>query len=247
MFLYLFSKLITIKTDNLYNELIENYLDGENYLFSLMNSFYIFIFLVSLFIYVSKTQCCKILGKFNIFFKIINRNNEILMIIIIGLIYNSMLSLVYLRYFYKDFNFKEQKIKESLLFISIIYNKLFIFSINFYCIDIYNKNKGNEIIFSQSMLITIYLLIIDGIIWIINHYANDDLLFYIQLRFSWIIGTLLFWFIIINIVLTFLKFSYFYVGGNFFCNFCCCNKNSVCRCCYSECCDNHCSYCHCCY
>ena len=69
MFLYLFSKLITIKTDNLYNELIENYLDGENYLFSLMNSFTTYIILVSLFIYVSKTQCCKILGKFNFFLK----------------------------------------------------------------------------------------------------------------------------------------------------------------------------------
>ena len=247
MFLYLIARLITIKTDKLYNKTIENNLDRNNYFDSLLLAFNLFIFIISIFSYAIRKNCCKILAKLNCLFKFIKSKNEIIIIIISVLIYDAYTSLYYLQRYSLDF-FRNEKEKESELFISVIFNKLFIFSINYYCIDIYNKNKGNEIIFSQSILISIYLFIIDEIIDVINKIVkNEDVLSDIQLLFSWIIGYVFPWFYFTNFILGVSKCFCFCIEGNCYCNCCCCNKDSICcRCCYSQCCDHRCSYCRCC-
>lgn len=250
MFLYLIARLITIYTDKLYNKAIENNLDWKTYLNSLLTAFGTFIYAISIFICAIRTNCCKILAKINCLFKFIKSKNEIIISIIVVLIYDAYSSLLCLLFFSLKpcEDEKEKKSEEIELFALVILNKFFIFSINYYCIDIYNKNKGNEIIFSQSILITIYLFIIDKIIDIINKIVkNDVILVAIQILFSLIIGFLSLCILIYNIILGICKCFCFCIEGNCYCNFCCCNKDSIyCRYCYSQCCDYHCSYCQCC-
>ena len=250
IFLYLIARLITIYTDKLYNKAIENNLDWKKYLNWLLLAFGAFIYVISIINWANRTYWCKILAKLNCLFKFIKSKNEIFISIIAVLIYNAYSFLFFLVFLslINNEDENEKEIEEIELFPLAILNKLFIFSINYYCIDIYNKNKGNEIIFSQSILITIYLFMIDKIIDIINKIVkNDVILVAIQILFSLIIGFLSLCILYYNIILGICNSFCFCFEGNCYCNFCCCNKDSIyCRYCYSQCCDYHYSYCQCC-
>ena len=132
--------------------------------------------------------------------------------------------------------------------------RYFFFSLNYYCTSISESKRGNEMLLSQSTLITIYLFINNIIISFIqrilfdNNENNYDNLYRIQLFFS-IIFVIIFYFLIINNIIFFLckKFKLYYcVEGICLCHCYCCNEDSICHCCYCHCCEENCSYCDCC-
>jgi len=250
MFLYLIAKLITIKNDNEFENMIENNLNfGEkiDYLIVMIITFILIIFLINKIKETKEDESFKINAQLNCFFYLF-QNSEILIEILFILFFDSYISFYYtIKGILKKY--EDEKEKETIFYFSIILNKLFIFSLNFYCIDIYNKNKGNEILLSQSTLISLYLFIIDTIIYQIKKLIkNENNLLIIQLAFSFVFTVGFSLIMIINVILASLKSCCFCVEGNFYCIFCCCNnKANCCECCYSESCDNHCSHCKICY
>ena len=252
MIIYLISKIIIIHSENLFNEILENSNDLTIKIYclkALIFSCCLFILIISYFREVEKNkdnQKKRInLSKINRFINFIQNNgfSEYLLL----LFFVSILSFNYLIYDLLG-KFKNEEEKETFLFNAIITNKLFYFSLNFYCIDIYKKNKGKELLFSQSTLITIYLYIIDLIIWAIK-LLNNNVLYFIQFGVTFIFSIFYFGFfliIIMKIIFNIFKSFCIYIKGNFYWSCCCCYEYSGCRCCYSECCDSYCSYCKCC-
>ena len=131
---------------------------------------------------------------------------------------------------------------------SIIFTKVYlVFLINYYCLIIAKNRINFEFLFSQTILVTIYLIICDSIIYGIKLLLQTSYnAFFLQLIASGILGLIL--------LIFFYRFIYFYcvsifpcchyLQGYCICQACCCNKNSSC---YSHCCELNCSNCNCYY
>ena len=86
----------------------------------------------------------------------------------------------------KNFDFR-------FLLITILINKYFVFSLNYYCANVVELKKGLEILLSQSTLITIYLNLIDLFIYVIDIIIPDiNVLYMIQLVLSGILFLILY-------------------------------------------------------
>lgn len=83
----------------------------------------------------------------------------------------------------------DKKIGFRNLYYILIINKLFLFSLNYFCLNLAKNNERNEFLLSQSTLITIYLSIIEGIINLINYLIGEnlDLIYNIQIKLSYIL------------------------------------------------------------
>ena len=83
----------------------------------------------------------------------------------------------------------DKKIGFRNLYHIFIINKLFLFSLNYFCLNLAKNNERNEFLLSQSTLITIYLSIIEGIINLINYLIGEnlDLIYNIQIKLSYIL------------------------------------------------------------
>ena len=159
---------------------------------------------------------------------------------------------------YKDI-FKEN----SYIVIPILLNQFYYFTLNYYCIRIWEEEKGFELV-PVSTLISLYILIMDLIVKFIIYISNDSFLFGIQIMFS-VVPLFLFFvfffnfiFYIICTIHCFPRFFYFFLlffGGGicydpyyclegcyffkrkFYCEFCCCDLDNPCFCEY---CSNNC-------
>ena len=139
---------------------------------------------------------------------------------------------------------------------SILFKRFFIFSFNYYCTTIKQSIKGNELFFSQSTLITIYLSISDLIIMLLQKFFFSDnnkdytKLYIIQLICSLVFFVFIILFLMINGIIFFWckKWKLYYCfEGSCLCQCCCCDEDAFCRCCYCHCCEANCSYCDCSY
>ena len=137
------------------------------------------------------------------------------------------------------------------LYISIKYYKVLFFVFNYYCTNISENNGKKELLTSQSTLVTIYIIIINLIIYLIRYAFNKNLksLYKIQFFFtifiSIIIYLLLIMYLISKVFLILEKYNcYICKEGNVICKCCCCDESSsICKCCYSQCCKKYCNYC----
>ena len=145
------------------------------------------------------------------------------------------------------FSFDDEKFMEKYsLYNSILFSEYFIFLVNYYCLIITKNRIDFELIFSQSISISIYLSIINLIIYLIKQslqtvYNN----FIFQFAFTSI------WLLIFILIEIFRCKQCFvkdltercdYSEGNCTCNILCCNKDSKCFCQF---CEEKCSECHC--
>lgn len=144
--------------------------------------------------------------------------------------------------------FKDDKnfMEKYSLYINIIINEYFIFLLNYYCLIITKNQIDYEIIFSQSISITIYLSIVNFFLYMLKYLLKT---IYKEFLFQFVITGFLLSIFILVIIFRFREcFIYYlytkcnYSEGNCVCNICCCDKNSQC---YSQCCELRCSECHC--
>ena len=127
------------------------------------------------------------------------------------------------------------------LYFHIIINFYFTFLLNYYCLIVAKSKTIFEFLFTQTILVTIYITISDFIIKGIN-LISQNINFYLWIQMI-ITG-------IILIILIFNSFRYFFINkrwikykkGICICRCCCCDDENFC---YSECCDSKCSSCNC--
>ena len=133
------------------------------------------------------------------------------------------------------------------LYFAISINANFIFLINYYCLIIAKNPNDFEKLFSQTMIISLYFIICDILIYFIKLVLiNEYNLFILQFAIS---SFSLILFIIITLRwFFFCSFSCIescqYIDGKFFFNCCCCNSESIC---HNDCCNYYCSECNCSY
>ena len=242
MILYFISKLIIIGCEREYENMIENGLFNverkNNFVLYFFSSYFLFIFFISMIKIMKRKYTSQEdynLGSLSIFIKY---SHEIVIESYIIIIYNSLLTSGFAINTLLD-RFKKER--DNILFMAILFSKFFIFSLNFYCVNVSKNQENNDILFSQSTLITIYLIIIDGIILIINWIIEDINIIYI---FQAIIGCSIYIFFLFMIILFYLKIYSFilYFNGFCLCQCCCCYENTSCECCYCRYCDSQCSY-----
>ena len=124
-------------------------------------------------------------------------------------------------------------------------NAFCLFLLNYYCLILTKNQIGLEVLFSQTILVTIYLIIIEIIIYIIKYFCpNINKLLLLQFIISGILT------LVIGIFI--LRFIFFlcsqrykqcqYKEGICKCEICFCNNNSLFFC---ECCNLRCSECNC--
>ena len=143
----------------------------------------------------------------------------------------------------------DETFMEKTYLYSIVLTNVFIaFLLNYYCLILAKNKIYFENILSQTILVSIYILLSDGIIYLINYLLEDRVkLFSLQMAVSGVM------FLIMSVV--FLRWIYFsfvlslnccwrYKDGICNCQLCCCNTNSKC---YRECCNLYCSKCNCFY
>ena len=177
----------------------------------------------------------------NLLEKSIKNTNEIVIELYIIIIYNSLFSFSIAFTILLESN--EEKVRESGIYVSILFTKFFIFVLNYYCVNITKDEESKELLLSQSTLITIYLMLSDEIISIINLIFRDIIginIYIIQTVFSFIILII----IILSNFLCCLKIGgdIMYFGGVCLCLCCCCNKDNLSNSCYCQYCDSICSY-----
>ena len=136
--------------------------------------------------------------------------------------------------------FKKDMYKDFLNYSSVLFNKFFIFCLNYYCLN-RTKENVNTILLSQSTLITIYLTMSDLIITGINSIFKDNqtLLF-----FQTILSGFVYFIYFIVICISSSKYGRFitYFNGVCLCKYCCCEKMRYYSCCYCQYCNDNCSY-----
>ena len=150
---------------------------------------------------------------------------------------------------------------DAYILIPILMHKSFYLILNYYSILVSEKQKGNELILSGAMLVSIYVIVWNAIYTFIqNSIENEKILFLFQM----VISIIIIFVFIYYLIFSNLKFKY-HICNNFnfcglcqicfnydiFCdqgslisNCCCCDEN--CHCCYCEKCDINCFICHCC-
>jgi len=172
------------------------------------------------------------------------------------LLINSIISLTFSILYFSGINDFD-----AYILIPILMYKSFYLILNYYCILVSEKQKGNELILSGAMLVSIYIIVWNAIYTFIqNNIENDKILFIFQMVISLIIIFVFIYYLIFSnsnfkhhicnnfnlCGLCQICFSYdiFCDEGSLISNCCCCDEN--CHCCYSEKCDINCFICHCC-
>ena len=177
--------------------------------------------------------------------KNINASNKILNGIHSFLLINSIISLAFSICYLFEVNIV---VIDYLIVVPIIIQKSFYFVFNFYRSCISEDQKGYELIMSASMLITIYIIFWDLVIYIITILIpNNTILYIIQISLSSIIILVfIYYFIFSKLCLIifnnnsfcnfccYLNYSIFCIEGNCICDCCCCNIDSNCYCPYCE-------------
>ena len=202
-------------------------------------------------------QCCfkTIKYCYDTYFKFLYKYNIFLIGIIIIFLFNISVALghsqiILFGFFQLDtFNnlYDEEYVEKNYLYTTVFVNVYFVFYLNYYCSLITANKNGLEFLFTQTILVTVYLTIIDLIIYLIKFLIEDiKILFYIQFIVTLLIYIPTF-FIFLRAICMFMSFcckKCEYSQGICNWNMCCCNKNSSC---YSECCNLRCSKCNCSY
>ena len=249
--LYFISKLATIGTKNNYENILKNSDILEEMLAFILSLGGIFVILSFFIILLDKCGCC--LQKKNnehtndICFKYLKKFNKTLIGIIFIFICNVLFGFAHSYYFIEknlnDDNLdNEEKSQERIfLYITVLTNAYFVFLLNYYCLVLANTQKTFEILFTPSILLTIYNFIMDGLVMVIQ-LLSEEILYYIQFIISGIFSILTIIFLI-RITSMFNKFSD-YDKGNYSCKCCFCNKENLC---YNDCCRSNCSTCDCSY
>lgn len=238
MIIYFFSRLSAIGCELYYENEKENFnIDQSKFvaIFILMFLVYLLIILMNIFLLQWSND-----DKKSLAFQLLNSfYSEQFYILFFISCYGLIASITYL--IKKD---------DDYLF-NIILNKMFFFSFNYYCTNVSENTEKNEILSSQSALISIYKIIINLIIYLIKYFTSKNLktLYIIQFVFSSIgvlFTSIIFLWILFSIVLCVLMRNECCVcyEGKFLCKCCCCDKNSLrCKYCYSHLCEKSCSYC----
>ena len=242
MILYFLSRLVIIGCEKSYeyNLKNDNILDEISpILQSLTIIFFVFITIINS-PHFLKFLCLIILRKFrnckpfNSLYIIIDKLGVTLFGLIIIFVFNIEFGFSYsfriLIRGFKDIIFEtDEKINERLtLYTSVLINSFFVHSLNYYCLVI-AETKNLEILFSQSTLLTIYLIIINFSISLIKYlFKNISNLYILQLTISGIFEIL---FIIVIFRWIYFIFVYMYCPDNYdkgicTCEICCCNKKS---------------------
>ena len=146
---------------------------------------------------------------------------------------------------FKDdiFNIDETFNERTYLYLTILTNTFFVFLLNYYCLIIAKNEMNFEYLLSQTILVSIYMNIINLLIFLIKFsFENIKILFYIQFVITYIFDIIL---ILILIRWFFYYILFFcqlchYEEGNCICQLCCCKEESSC---YSNCCKIRCSKC----
>ena len=264
MILYFFLNLITIGSEKEFSDYKD--IEYRNKLVSVQIYIFLISFFTTILIYIFFSTCIKKQQKkiqnekvnSGIISRFMKNSNFILVEEYYLFFYTSSLSFFSAIIHLEDKGNKDEIesyiYKRMIIYYTILMKRYFFFSLNYYCTSISESKRGNEMLLSQSTLITIYLFINNIIISFIqrilfdNNENNYDNLYRIQLFFS-IIFVIIFYFLIINNIIFFLckKFKLYYcVEGICLCHCCCCNEDSICHCCYCHCCEENCSYCDCC-
>ena len=248
---YFILKALTLGFEKRYNEIRNNYIfdfkknQNQNY----KKAFYIVGFTFTFSLYLATLFGKSDIKKINKFqrkdsiLKNINASNKILNGIHIFLLINSIISLVFSIYYLVEGNSLDDYI-----IIPILIQKSFYFVFNFYRSCISEEQKGYELIMSASILITIYIIFWDFVIYVLtNIIPYNTILYIIQISLSIIIILVfIYYFIFSKLCLiifnnnTFcnfcccLNYSIFCVEGNCICDCCCCNIDSNCYCSFCE-------------
>ena len=165
--------------------------------------------------------------------------------------YNYGLNILFKEFEDEIFGLDKTFNERSSLYSIILFKTYLVFLINYYCLIIAKNRINFEFLFSQTILVTIYLIICDfaiyGIKILLKAFQDFPLnAFWLQFIISSAIGLVLF--------IIYFRFIYFvcislfpfcqYLKGICICQICCCKKNSSC---YNECCELKCSNCNCSY
>ena len=270
MVLYFISKLSVIGCQNKYENILQNYDILEEmpvFLISLAICFFSFTYII-VFIHIKNCYCKKrhkkdknkdllyYLEKF-IFKKNISTIGLGLTFILnlsTGSYYTiyfflNKLDVSFITYFNDDKSFWEK----LLLYSTIMINAYFVLLLNYYCLIITKNQIDFGIIFSQSISITIYFIILDFLFYLLKLLQNFNIYlpFYIQLiptsifMCIFVIYSLIYPLRILCIVFISLLSCYRYEEGHFISTFdCCCNKDKKCHndCCETYLADINCSY-----
>ena len=249
--IYFISKLSTLGCQEKYDNIIQNYdiiKEAPIFLASLGISFVIFSFII---VHVYATKKIKKESYEEYSRAKCTYRYVLLFILLLNILSGFSYSYTFL---FSEFGgdtvfhrFDDEKFMEKYtLYNSIWISEYFIFLVNYYCLIITKNQIDFELIFSQSISVSIYLSIINLTIYVIklslqNIYNN----FMFQFIFT-SIWLLIFAFIIIFrlrqcFIIYFLECCG-YSKGNCTCNILCCNKDSKC---FSQCCEENCSECNC--
>ena len=179
----------------------------------------------------------------DICFKYLKKFDKTLIGIIYIFIYNVGLGFSHSSYYIKkkfedDNPYNEERI---FLYVTILANAYFAFLLYYYCLVLANTQRTFEILFTPSILLTIYIIIMDGLVWVIQ-LLSEEILYFIQFIISgvFVILTIIFLIRVLAINNIFSKYD----KGNCSCQCCCCNRKSLC---FNDCCNTNCSACDCSY
>lgn len=251
---YFITKISSIGFQKKYENILQNndiLKEMPIFLFSFSYSFFIFIIILVCFDIVMKKYFEKI-TKPKIKFKYITMNILICFYLLLNIFFECFSSISHLSENYIEYPentklFGDEKFSEKHnLYLNILINKYFLFLLNYYCFIIAKTQIEYEVIFSYSISITIYLIIFDAFIFLLELILNEIKKLFL---FQFIITSIfLIIFIIIFVILIrhicLIDICRFrnYEEGDFTCELCCCDKTSKC---YNQCCEEKCLDCHC--
>ena len=251
MILFLISRLSIIGCQKNYeNELGKKSISKEVKVYMVNIAFLFGILLFIFLFYILSNSLLNIKKDISEEIEKLNLNNNFTKLIILclisfvsfflifcGLIYS--LSILFFGFDYTVWGDKEFA-KDNDLYAIAIANAFYNLLINCYCLIISKNQIDLELIFSQTKLVTVYLIIIDGTIFLLQKLLqNDDNLFIMQLVITSIFAIPMLIIFLRPCLLFFIKCSS-YDKGTCYLHFCCCNEKS---CCYKECCILKCSKC----
>lgn len=163
--------------------------------------------------------------------KLIKYSNEIIIELYAIIIFNSFFNILFDAFLpLIDFLGISNDEKDN-IYGPLLFRKFFIFELNYFCVKIRKNEENNELLLSQSTLITIYLFISDKIISIINWIFGDIIeinKYSIQNIFSYMVY--LIFLLAYNLFKMKKNRTIEYFGCVCLCQCCCCNKFSCCYC-----------------
>ena len=198
--IYFFLKLIIIAFEPLYEEKKNNHIHTKTFLSIFLLSFFLFFyFSISLSrfkdmwkdedpnekeILDNEVEIPEKIEKKDFLSKISSQTiNGVYSIILFNGVFSLIFSSFYLSH--KSTNFKEYIFENNMniIFIPILMNKLYYFTLNYYCLYNSELNIKFDLVQSSS-LISFYLLAVDFILWIIKLIFSLNALFKIQIIIS---------------------------------------------------------------